>query len=513
MSFLIQSLKDSLKYGTQANALKTLLAITVYYVYKYRAHAIGTRPRLDLKQPKGAVPFLGHLHLISSIPLTEIHEFFEKQDNELGPVWSMSITGLGRLIQIDTPELLEYTLKTNFWNYRKGPSFIEMFRESSGHGIFTSEGAKWRTQRQQTVAIFNIKAFREFTTGAFVVQGKKVIDYLGKVADEGTVVDLQNLLLNFTMDTFGVISFGENFGCLSKNDELAPFSKAMDGLLVTVGGRLKNPFWKITEYLNGHSKEASANGKILHDLSQAIIEKRRREGFHGEKKDLLQLLLEGKDENGEQMPDDLIIDNIITFMFGGRDTTAHSLTWMFYLLLRDGADKSMIENLVRESDEVLQGEDPTYESYKKQKYAEAWYETLRIFPVIPRNMRCCEKDDILPDGTKVYKGEWISWNSYAMGRNENIWGPDAKEYKPSRWLGTERPPSSKFNSFHTGPRICPGQQYATIEAVTIMAMILQSFELKLLNPTAGPKYGPSLGLPMAEGLNIKVTRRSTAVVV
>jgi len=56
----------------------------------------------------------------------------------------------------------------------------------------------------------------------------------------------------------------------------------------------------------------------------------------------------------------------------GRDTTAQALTWMLYLIYRDGADKDIAKILTKEVDDVLQGGDPTYESYKQQKYAEAW---------------------------------------------------------------------------------------------------------------------------------------------
>jgi len=56
----------------------------------------------------------------------------------------------------------------------------------------------------------------------------------------------------------------------------------------------------------------------------------------------------------------------------GRDTTAQALTWMFYLIYRDGADKDIAKILTKEVDDVLQGGDPAFETYKKQKYAEAW---------------------------------------------------------------------------------------------------------------------------------------------
>ncbi|KAF9999904.1 hypothetical protein BGZ79_006522 [Entomortierella chlamydospora] len=511
MSVLSSFFEYVLKRCTRSNGLKALLAISAYYAYKYRGHAIGTRRRLDLKQPKGAVPLLGHLPLLASVPLDEFYEFLEKQYNEHGPVWSISLPGFGRMIQIDTPENIEHVLKTNFWGYGKGQLFVDIIMDTSGHGIFASDGARWKFQRHLAVSIFNIKAFREFTSNVFVVVGKKVIEILGKAADEGTVIDLQRVILHFTLDVFGATSFGERFGCLDNIDQEVPFAEALDDMLEIIVNRVNDPMWKIRERLNGTSKRAADHNELIHNYARNIMEKRRREGHHADKKDLLQLFMDGKDEQGNPVSDEIIVDNIITFTIGGRDTTALALTWMFYLLLREGSDPEVVNKVVREVDEALGGGDPTYETHKEQKYAEAcFHEALRVFPVSPRNLRYCEKDDVLPDGTKVYAGEWVTWSSYVMGRSESIWGPDAKEYKPSRWLNTEKPSPSKFNAFHAGPRTCIGQQFATIESLTIIGMILQSFNLELEDPSRVPKYRPSLTFPMVGGLNVRVTRRSDA---
>ncbi|KAF9200279.1 hypothetical protein BGZ49_009500 [Haplosporangium sp. Z 27] len=172
-----------------------------------------------------------------------------------------------------------------------------------------------------------------------------------------------------------------------------------------------------------------------------------------------------------------------------------------------------MNKLVQEVDDVLGGSDPSYETHKKQRYAEACFnEALRVFPMVPRNLRNCVNDDVLPDGTKVYAGEWVTWSTYVMGRSERIWGPDAKEYKPSRWINTEKPSQSKFNSFHAGPRVCLGQQFATVEALTIMGMVLQKFEITLEDPSRVPRYKPSLIFPMAGGLGVRVSRRCGAAV-
>ncbi|KAG0017538.1 hypothetical protein BGZ82_000722 [Podila clonocystis] len=205
----------------------------------------------------------------------------------------------------------------------------------------------------------------------------------------------------------------------------------------------------------------------------------------------------------------MLKDAILNFTIAGRDTTAQALSWMFYSLNREGADQTVLDTLVQEVDDVLQGGQPTYETYKQQKFAEAClYESLRLFPSVPRNLKQCVQDDVLPDGTRIYAGEWFTWSSYVMGRSELVWGEDAKEYKPSRWIGTEKPSQGKFSSFHAGPRVCIGQQFATIEALTMIAMILSKFSIELVEPNKLPAYGVSVTLPMLDGLPIRVCRRS-----
>ncbi|KAF9101624.1 hypothetical protein BGX27_011398 [Mortierella sp. AM989] len=484
-----------------------------YYTFKYRSHAIGTRRRLDLKQPKGAVPFLGHMPLLASIPGSELYEFFVKQYNELGPVWSFTLPGVGRMIQVDSPENLEHVFKTNIASYPKGSAYIEILSNTFGHGVFTTEGPSWRLQRQLVNSVFNSKALRGYTTDVFVVEARKVVELFGKAADEGTVIDLQEVMLCFTMDAFGGVSFGKSYGCLDDINNLVPFAGVMDDLLGNVGDRLNNPLWKITERLNGTHKHIQHCSDVVRSYATDVLNKRKAGIIRG-KNDFAQLFMDGRDDEGNAMPDDLIIDNIITLTTAGRDTTARGLTWMFYLLLRDSTDKDILTKLVNEVDELHGGADPTYESHKKQKYTEACLnEALRIFPVAPRNMRMCEKDDILPDGTKVYKGEYVTWSSYVMGRSETLWGPDAREYKPSRWINTDRPSSAKFNSFHSGPRVCPGQQFAINESLTVISMLFQSFHLELEEPSRVPEYKISFAFPMVDGLKVRVTRRSGATAV
>ncbi|KAK3821893.1 MAG: cytochrome P450 [Benniella sp.] len=494
---------------TRPNGLKLLAAAVALFVFKYRSHAVGTRRRRDLKQPKGAVPLLGHMPVMAAVGGHNLYQFLEKQYNELGPVWSISLPLLGRIIYIDTPENLEHVLKTNFWSYEKGSTIAWLSKDLFGEGIFVCDGAEWRFQRKLASHIFNVKAFREYTSDVFVIEGKKVLDYLGKAADEGTVVDFQALMLHFTLDSFGTISFGKSFGCLDNIEQEAPFAVSFDDLAEIVSDRLVDPAWPLRERLTGVDKKVQHHKNVIRGYALDIIEKRRREGYSAPKKDLLQWFLEARDDEGNPLSDDLLVDYVLSFSVAGRDTTAQALTWTFYSIYRDGTDKDIAKILTKEVDDVLQGGDPTYESYKQQKYAEAcFHEALRLYPVTPRNLKICVKDDVLPDGTRIHVGEAVGWSPYVMGRSERIWGPDAKEYKPSRWINAEKPSQGKFPAFHVGPRVCLGQQFATIEAMSMIGMILQSFEISLAEPSKEAKYGVSITFPMVDGLGIRVKRRS-----
>ncbi|KAF9327152.1 Protein kinase alk2 [Linnemannia elongata] len=162
-----------------------------------------------------------------------------------------------------------------------------------------------------------------------------------------------------------------------------------------------------------------------------------------------------------------------------------------------------------ETDSILKGGIPTYETTKQQKFTEACFnEALRLYPAVPRNAKICTQDDVLPGGIKVYKGERVTWNVWAMGRDEDLWGKDAREYNPFRWEKMDKPSSAKFCSFHHGPRTCLGQGFAVTEAVTLMSMFFQKFTFELENPDQKANYMPSLTLPMDNGLRVYVKRRT-----
>ncbi|KAG0201426.1 hypothetical protein BGX28_005731 [Mortierella sp. GBA30] len=495
---------------TRSNVSKAFGVYLLYLVFKYRKSVYGIPNRPELPGP-WCVPLLGNLYQILVLPRSQVLQRQVLHHEKYGKVYAMTAPGIGRIINISDPDMVDHVLRINFWAYEKGPFLKTKLKPLVGEGIFGADGQHWKWQRKLASHIFNVKAFRNYTSSVFCEEGHLVLDYLSKMADNGDVIDLQEVFYKYTLDSFGEIAFGQSFGCLKKPGDEVPFAAAFDRLNHALSERLMSPVWKIKEWSNGYSTQVDKDIQIINEFAYGVIQNRRRDEQRQERKDLMQLFMDTHDETGEPLSDEMLKDTLNNFILAGRDTTAQALSWMFYLLHRSSADKNMIWRLAEETDRELQGGLPTYESTRHQKYAEScFYEALRLYPSVPKNFKTCVEDDILPGGVKVCKGERIGWSSWAMGRDEDIWGPDAKKYKPERWLSGEKPSPAKFVAFHLGPRTCLGQQFATIEAITLMSMMVQKFTFELVEPSLEPAYYPSLTLPMQHGLPVRVKRRTDA---
>ncbi|KAK3846521.1 MAG: cytochrome P450 [Linnemannia gamsii] len=498
---------------TRSNASKAIGAYLLFILIKYRRTAYGVRPRYDLKGPKG-YPLLGNVIEMITRPKTERYETQEEnhRSSEYGPVYTVTVPGLGRIINLADPEKLDHVLRVNFWAYEKGPHLRNTLAPMVGGGIFGADGEHWRWQRKLSSHIFNVNAFKSYTNDVFCQEAKLVIDYLSEAADTGKVIDLQNIFYLFTLDSFGEIAFGQTFGCLKNPEQEVEFAAAFDRLNNALSERIVSPIWKIRDWWTGMAETVRKDTKTVHDFAYGVIKKRRQEIAEGRVRnhnDLMQLFMDARDENGQPLSDEMLKDELINMILAGRDTTAQALSWMFYAMHRSAASPEILFQLTEETDSVLGGSLPTYESCKQQKYAEAcFFEALRLYPSVPQNMKRCVQDDVLPGGIPVYKGENIGWCTWAMGRMEYLWGDDAREFKPERWLTGERPSAAKFVSFHLGPRTCLGKSFAQLEAITITSMLMQKFTFELVEADDEPRYLPALTLPMETGLPMRVRHRS-----
>ena len=147
-------------------------------------------------------------------------------------------------------------------------------------------------------------------------------------------------------------------------------------------------------------------------------------------------------------------------------------------------------------------------------------EGLRLFPPVPVDTKSSLKNDIMPDGTFVAEGWFVTYNTYAMGRMKSVWGEDCCEFRPERWLEEEengggimvyRPENPfKFPVFHAGPRICLGKEMAYTQMKLVAATIIERFQVevvKVVEEKNPPEHVLSLTMRMKDGLKVRIKKR------
>ncbi|KAF9173809.1 cytochrome P450-dit2 [Mortierella sp. AD011] len=531
--FLERHLSKGDRSPTQI-AVIAVLGIVIAAIAKYPDRAMFTRARPDLKDKTvPGWPLLGNLPeglLEKRNQLYVIKSGFD----QAGDVFSLTIPLRGRIIAINNPELIEYILKTNFNNFIKGETLTSQLIDILGSGIFVSDGDEWRLHRKTAVGVFTTKMYRQVTEGSFTLGARSLCSVLDKNERLGRPMDLQALFLKQTLDVFGKLTFGIEFNALNTEGP-HEFENAFDFLLTNIDSRIMNPFWQWTDHLvPGKIRKIKSAIATLDKYAYVAIEKRKNESEADKEKrpkDLLDHFINHVDEDGNKLTDQQLRDVFVSFMLAGRDTTGYTLSWQFYSLL---ASPRILKNVLKELDSVLRGSEKyTYETMMNElPYLKAvFHETLRLYPAVPRNIKEVVNDDVLPDGTIVYKDDKIIFSTWSMGRNKSVWGVDAEDFVPERWLVEDEVSSPahstvtpsghgvspfgkfrmenmfKFNSFNCNPRLCLGQTFATLQAMVTTCMLLQNFDMTLVPGQPNPEPKPSAGLPMLRPLMVYASRK------
>lgn len=181
-------------------------------------------------------------------------------------------------------------------------------------------------------------------------------------------------------------------------------------------------------------------------------------------------------------------DQLVAVLLAGRDTTAATLSWAIYELSRH---PEVVKRLRNEILSVV-GPDrtPTYADLKGMKYLQnVMNETLRLYPVVPFNVRFALRDTTLPrgggpDGTQpvaVLKDTPVGYTTLGMQRRADLYPPASPgfrpvdEFSPERWH-VWQPRPWQYVPFNGGPRICIGQQFALTEMGYVLTRMFQRFD-------------------------------------
>ncbi|XVF73354.1 hypothetical protein PTKIN_Ptkin12aG0194800 [Pterospermum kingtungense] len=423
---------------------------------------------------------------------------------------------------------VEHILKTKFDKYVKGEHFGEVFGDLLGEGILAVDGDKWRQQRKLASYEFSTRALRDISFTVFRRNGAKLVRQVSECAMSGQVIEFQDMMMEYMMKSILEVGFGIDLNSMywSSKDEETSFVKAFDDSLEAVKLRFINPLWKLKKSLNiGSEAPLKKNLKLVHNVIDNFISIRKKQLAMNPdgnmKEDILSRFLAQSEKSPETMTDNYLKDIIMSFLTA-KDGTTSAFSWFFYLICKN----PLIQEKVAQ--EVIDVTSTCKENYdgiddfmttmtdaalEKMHYLHAALtETLRLYPPIPEDGRIAVADDILPDGHKVKKGDKVLYMAYSMGRLPYIWGEDAENFRPERWLkdGVFQAESPfKFISFHAGPRICLGKDFAFRQLKMFSAALIRHFRFKLVDDTKDAAYKVTIALMIKGGLHLCAVPRTT----
>ncbi|GLJ05627.1 hypothetical protein SUGI_0021750 [Cryptomeria japonica] len=412
-----------------------------------------------------------------------------------------------------SPDNLEYIMKENFSNFPKGPYFKEVYFSTFGHGLFTSDDELWKRQRKPAAMAVSSSKFRDRNLSLLQkALQEKLLPFLEEVKEKKASVDLQHVLLQFSTDNIFLATLG-------REATSETFSSAFDEAIECCTYRFVCPsvIWKAMRFFNlGFEKRLRAAEAIVRDSVAEMVKAKVREVEQGNESqgDILSTFIKLEGDQGRTPPQHLLEGFTMSIFLAGKDTTALAMSWFFWLI---SMHPHVEEKIVSELSQILNSKHLSnvydtvgvfgWEELRSMNYLQAALsESMRLYPPVPAVFREAKIDNVLPDGTHVKKGTKCVLFIYATNRMESIWGKDALEFKPERWITKEgicmNQSDYKYPVFIGGPRICIGKDFAYVNMKCIVANILARYRVKI---EAGHQVKPKLGATLFMKHGLKVT--------
>lgn len=328
-----------------------------------------------------------------------------------------------------------------------------------------------------------------------------------------------------------------------------PFSMAFDHASNHIGLRFQNPLYKITELFTGSAFRSSLEEvkRFGGDIVRNARKRRAKAAFESLITQSDSEQSQSASSGGENSRFGTLIDSLIesfanptivadaalNFLSAGRDTTAQSLTWTLYALLRNS---ETLPKLRKEIDPIFSGPEKSKNDNHKANansngpaititnlqplslpYTLAtFHESLRLYPPVPVEIKQTLCPLTLPDGTSLPADAVVVWCIWSLNRSETTFGTDAASFRPERWIDEQgkllRRSEAEYPVFNGGPRACLGRKMAEVLACWVLGTVLVEFEFeeqKDHHPGECTERvsANSLTLPMQGGLPCRVSLR------
>ncbi|CAG8393327.1 unnamed protein product [Penicillium salamii] len=445
-------------------------------------------------------------------------DFFADEHAHYGTTYQQELLSKQLILTIE-PENIKAVLATQFKDFCLGTRRGQ-FYPLMGDGVFTLDGAGWTHARGLLRPQFSRDQVADLS-----MMNDHISHLIDLIPKDRSVFDIQRLFFMLTLDSATHFLFGESVGCMLPPSETSnvleksavgsakgfadAFGLAQD--YVAERARVQGFYWLI------NPKEFQDANKKVHEVVdhyvRMALESKRNPDTADERYIFLRALAAETDDPK------MLRDSMLNILLAGRDTTASLLSSTFFYLSRH----QNVWNRLRGEITKVFGDAETQAEITHAKLKDIPYlryvlnEVLRLQPPVPANFRVATKDTSLPvgggeDGHSpifIHKGQHVVYSVFAMHRRPDMWGEDAKMFRPERWEENPRH-GWEYLPFNGGPRICIGQQYALTEASYTVVRLMQHFDT-LENADPHPRQEPikMSNLTMSHDLGVPIRMYSS----
>lgn len=342
---------------------------------------------------------------------------------------------------------------------------------------------------------------------------------LGNRKGGDNVVQISNWASRATLDIIGIAGMDYDFESLrhshnSLNQQYRRLSKdpPVHLMLLFLLGIATGNLWLTQNIPFERNREIKEASRVIRSTALQVIrakkEKLDKKGPTGV--DIISVAL----TNSDVFTEENLVDQMMTFIGAGHETTATALQWSVYALSQHPEVQTRLREEVRANLPPISPEDPeeiSAATLDSLPYLNAvCNEILRFYPPVPTTARIVEKDTMVC-GKLIPRGTFLVVAPQVINRSEELWGPDADKFNPERWLGPGRANTGgatsnyAFLTFIHGPRSCIGQGFAKAELACLVAAMVGRFKMELQYPDAELKIRRSATVSPKDGVLAKLT--------
>ena len=429
-------------------------------------------PKLERIPMPDKKPIIGNvLSVDKDQPLQSLMEL----TRDLGPIFRMDMMGTPMVIASGHDIVEELCDESRFDKAVRGA--LRRVRSIGGDGLFTGDTQEenWGKAHNILLPTFSRQAMSNYFPMMLDVAGQLCLKWERLNSDDD--IDIVHDMTAVALDTIGICGFNYRFNSFYRQD-YHPFINALTHTLETCMMQRGLPFE--SQLLKRRLDKMKGDVAYMNGLVDEIIAERRKGGDRAEN-DLLNYMLDGVDKvTGESLSDENIRYQINTFLIAGHETTSGLMSFTLHFLMNH---PDVLEKAYAEVDQVL-GRDvsvqPTLKQVNQLTYVQQIIlEALRLWPTAPAFSVYPYKDEIVGGKYKLKERTFTTVLTLMLHRDKSVWGDNAENFDPehfSRDAVASRPVNA-YKPFGNGQRACIGRQFAMQEAVLVIGMILQRFEL------------------------------------